>query len=221
MKYRYIIFDGPDGVGKTTQLEKFAEFIADKQPIKAKALGGLGNDFLLNQLRALLLHPSFPGTDVASEERLFAVAHTRNLNIIEKYLDANYIVLQDRGQISDVIYCKAKNLNDDEIYSYQGFMHEKYNQIYKKYKTLHVVFIPEDEQIILQRIHARGQPIIPRLENTEMQKKVINYLKGMDAHVKQFLGTDCDILTVPVTAKDTIDDICQKLISNYLRLESI
>jgi dTMP kinase len=173
---RHIVFDGCDGVGKTTQLNLLAELLKSKgkNVMVTKALGGNGSDFVQNQLRAILLSPHFPSDDNASEEILFAVADSRNLKFVEEFLSAspNNYVVQDRGMASHAVYCAAKNMTTQDIVSYHDKLYKQYINISEKYGSLNIILIPEKADLSLKRIKSRGESVVSRLENLEMQQRV-------------------------------------------------
>jgi hypothetical protein len=64
-------------------------------------------------------------------------------------------------------------MSDKDIFK----VHEKtlglYDQVAQKYGLFHLVMLPEDERLAMERVQSRGEQVTPRLENLETQRKVI------------------------------------------------
>lgn len=223
---QFITFDGADGVGKTTQMNLLAERLqaTGRNVVKTKALGGTGDDFIQNELRRLLLNPEYPGNDTETEERLFAVADNRNLKLAIKHMVVGKTVVQDRGQVSHLVYCLAKNIIVEFILEYQEFLHDTYSIVARDFGTLNIVLIPESEKMSMDRVLSRGIQVTPRLENLEMQRGVIKELKDLEAHLTKskkdryiyghaILETIySDHIFVPVAPTEDIPTVEQKIL---------
>lgn len=217
---RFITFEGSDGCGKTTQLQLLANRLRERGEVitQTKALGGTGTDFMQNALRSVLLDPNFPGDDVESEERLFAIADTRNLKAMQKVLSSTKsIVLQDRGQLSHVVYCVAKGMTFEEISEYQDFMHRRYRDVANTYGTLNVVLLAESERMVMERVISRGQTVTPRLENLVMQKAVLGTLSSISQGnlplVNTLLAQAVDNVFVTVAGNEDIPTVEAKILA--------
>jgi thymidylate kinase len=182
-KTRYIVFDGADGTGKTTQLKLLGKLLEEKYLMKvhySRLLGGDGKDWVQNQIRKLLLDPEFPGDSVNDEEELFGVTDRRGIMISRSKLAANSadIVLQDRGWPSHVCYAAAKDMTENQIHRVHSETKNAYHGLAMDYDLIHVVMVPEDERMAMERVKGRGEQVTPRLENLETQRRVIEALRG-------------------------------------------
>lgn len=219
---RFIAFDGADGVGKSTQMLLLAETLKAKgyNVRITKALGGDGKDFVQNELRKLLLSPEFPSNDTESEERLFAISDLRNLKQNYEFLaqDQNNIVIQDRGMPSHISYCLAKGVTSANLVDYHGKLYEAYTEIAWTYGGLNIILVPEDEKLAMDRVHARGIPVVKRLENLDMQRGVITAMQKFDPtnekayDVLQYdTKEDFQNIVLTVTREETIEAVTSKI----------
>lgn len=197
---RFISFDGADGVGKTTQLNIFADMLRSRgKNVKVtKALGGDGQDFVQNELRKLLLSAEFPADDYENEEKLFAISDSRNLDQSSRFLstNSNSVVICDRGMCSHIVYSLAKNISVQELNSWHRDLYIRYQAMSETYGGLNVVLVPADAQMAMDRVLARGVQVTPRLENLDMQAKVI---KGMRAIVEDDSSDEYSFIPHSVT----------------------
>jgi dTMP kinase len=178
---RYIVFDGADGTGKTTQLKLLGKHLEGlgKSVYYTRLLGGDGTDWVQNQVRKLLLDPEFPHDSVLDEEELFGITDRRGIMISGlKLASGSDIALQDRGWPSHVCYASAKDMTELQIDFVHAQTRNAYLGLAHNYGLVHVVMVPEDESLAMERVKARGEALTPRLENLETQRRVIAALKN-------------------------------------------
>jgi dTMP kinase len=97
----FITFEGPDGSGKSTQVEKLALALAGRNPLVVREPGG---SELGERIRDLLLHRP-EGMSAAAEMYLFMAARAELLEtVIKPALAAGRIVVDDRYHDSTVAY---------------------------------------------------------------------------------------------------------------------
>ncbi len=112
----FFVFDGMDGSGKTTQLNRFADWLESqgKSVVTAKDPGTtkLGED-----LRSILLTDSGTPISMRAEMMLFTTARTQLVEeVIRPALTQGQVVVLDRYVLSTVVYQgHAGNLQPDEI----------------------------------------------------------------------------------------------------------
>ena len=217
---RFIAFEGSDGCGKTTQLNIFANLLREKGYNGAvhKGLGGDGKDFVQNEMRKLLLSPEFPADDMETEEKLFAIADSRNLRSVKKFLEESNsnIVINDRGVATHIVYALAKNIDPNDLYSYHADMYELYDDLAVQFGGLNVILIPEDEKLAMERVVARGITVTPRLENLDMQKAVIAGMKRVDRPDTlegSFMPETYSNVTLEVTRTESIPEVTAKIVA--------
>jgi dTMP kinase len=96
---RFIVFEGADGCGKSTQAARLA---ASLGAVLTREPGGtrVGED-----VRALLLDPAFSGLDARAEALLMAAARAEHAaSVIRPALDAGTDVVSDRYTPSSLAY---------------------------------------------------------------------------------------------------------------------
>jgi len=100
----FITFEGPEGSGKTTQIELLSEYLEEKgYPVLAtREPGGTS---IGDQIRAILLNPHNTDMLPASEALLFSAARAQIVNqVIRPHLARGGIVLCDRYADSTLAY---------------------------------------------------------------------------------------------------------------------
>lgn len=112
----FIVFEGGDGAGKTTQIEKLAEFLRskNKEVLVTREPGGT---VMGKSIRDWLLEQTEVEVDAKSEALLFAADRAHHMHtLIRPALAANKIVIGDRHIDSSVAYQGvARNLGIDNI----------------------------------------------------------------------------------------------------------
>lgn len=107
MRYRrgkLITFEGPDGAGKTTQIEKLAAYL-EQLRLPYVLTREPGGTRISDKIRALILHPEH--TEMMSETEVLLYAASRAQHVKEKIipaLEAGRIVLCDRFVDASVAY---------------------------------------------------------------------------------------------------------------------
>ena len=110
-----ITFEGPEGSGKTTQIQQLAEFMEEegKQVITTREPGGTG---IGCSIRDILLDPSFPHIQKRTELLLFLSDRAQHVQeIIIPALESGKIVLCDRFIDSTVAYQVGGRLFSEEL----------------------------------------------------------------------------------------------------------
>jgi dTMP kinase len=118
-----LVFEGPEGCGKTTQLRMLSEWIVARHPVRDSSVPPLvvavrepGGTPLGDQIRRLLLDP---GSDITprAESLLFMASRAQLVEReIQPALDAGAIVLLDRFFLSTYAYQVAgRGLPHEEI----------------------------------------------------------------------------------------------------------
>jgi dTMP kinase len=101
MRGLFITFEGPEGSGKTTQVERLAQALAEREPLVVREPGGTE---LGERIRDLLLHAS-SGMSPEAEMYLFMAARAELLaRRIVPALAAGRIVIADRYHDSTLAY---------------------------------------------------------------------------------------------------------------------
>ena len=99
---RYIVLEGGEGVGKTTQVALLIEHLTDLG-VKAEEMHEPGGDALGGVIRSLVLDPAYD-VDLKTEVLLFNAARARAMIEVERLLDSGIWVISDRSYISTLAY---------------------------------------------------------------------------------------------------------------------
>jgi len=100
----FFVFDGADGSGKTTQLNRLADWLRE-QGRDVVVCKDPGTTELGERLRAILLEKSETPIHMRSEMMMFTTARTQLVEqIIRPALSAGKIVVLDRYVLSTVVY---------------------------------------------------------------------------------------------------------------------
>ncbi|MGA0732833.1 MAG: dTMP kinase [Candidatus Nanopelagicales bacterium] len=112
----FIVFEGGDGAGKTTQIEKLAEFLRSKSK-EVLVTREPGGTVMGKSIRDWLLEQTEVEVDPKSEALLFAADRAHHMQtLIRPALAANKIVIGDRHIDSSVAYQGvARNLGIENI----------------------------------------------------------------------------------------------------------
>ncbi|MBS4221123.1 dTMP kinase [Bacillus sp. FJAT-49711] len=122
MQGLFITFEGPEGAGKTTILQKLANELVDRKfdVVLTREPGGI---HISEKIRQVILDPDHTAMDSRTEALLYAAA--RRQHLIEKVvpaLERGAIVLCDRFIDSSLAYQGyARGLGIDEIFSINQF----------------------------------------------------------------------------------------------------
>ncbi|MDO4674505.1 dTMP kinase [Campylobacter sp.] len=192
----YVVFEGIDGVGKSTQIELL-------RPIYPDAIFTLepGGTALGRHLRELLLDKPY-ALDKRTEFFLFLSDRARHYEEVLRP-NQNRRIISDRSCISGMAYAKEFELETlffFNQFALDGFFPQK------------VVFLKADAALIQTRLHHKRLDSIERLgvehflAVQDKLEKVLNFLKkqifikilSLDA------GEDRDLLSKKI--KDFIDD---------------
>jgi thymidylate kinase len=224
-KPRYIVFDGADGCGKTTQLEKLKEILKNQGvPVyHTRALGGDGSCEFQQSIRKVLLNKKFPAdqVDLIFEEKLFSMADNEGVKDAIQFLNKNQegVVLKDRGLASHVVYSQARGMQNEQIAAVHGRLFNTEKEINRAHGALHLVFIPSDVKFTMERIAARakatGTEVVERLENPVFQKKVTD---GMSTFFISPFAEKFTVETIIVSKEDDIEAVgakVMKVLKNY------
>jgi len=218
--FSYVVMDGLDGIGKTTQIALLEQHLKDRQieVLCTRALGGpKGSE--LEQLRSFLFQSKFTSE---TEEDVIELISRLNVKLVGKTIESFYqkndidvpfFVLQDRGIISHFCYAKSKGHNRSATF-------QRFEPILNKssyWNAINIVLVPKDINMILKRIENRGHhnQFHDKYENFEIQKKVyeniIYEVKTRDVG-RRDLGDYCEFHLVEVDDNDQPLDVHKKIL---------
>lgn len=214
MKYEYIIFEGTDGVGKTTQLELLKSYLNRTNAVvhHTKGLGGDGRCEFQNALRTVLLHDKFPKNNPFLEEMLFSIADLEGLSQADRFMQEQKrgVILKDRGPISHIAYALAKHRDENLIDRIYPDLLKKEREMMEKYKGVSIILLPDSLEWASNRIRTRNANIVDRLENSEMQRSVYEIM--LNANNTKWLA-DMPMKYIFVSESDTKWEIHNKILN--------
>jgi thymidylate kinase len=223
-KVKFLVIDGGDCLGKSTQLNQLIKHFKDmgKNIHLTKQLGGDGTDDYQNALRAILIHDKFPKNNIELEETLFSLADTECAKMAENFMDnnENAMVIRDRGLASHVIYAMAKNMPLEKISHFHADAIQYERSFNAKYGVLNLILVAKDPMLGMKRIQKRvqmeGIKIVERLENAETQARVMDGMRWFkDSTFAQ--GTNVEV--IEIEESDSIMDVKAKIMAVVDRYE--
>lgn len=163
----FIVFEGGEGTGKTTAIEKIHKWLEDKdiKVLKTREPGGIK---IAESIREVILDTNNKEMDGRTEALLYAAA--RRQHLVEKVIPAlqeGYVVLCDRFVHSSLAYQGyARGLGVNEVFKINQFAIDTHMPDM-------VILFDLDPEIGLARINANKEREINRLD-----------LEKMDFHYK-------------------------------------
>ncbi|MGE7112700.1 dTMP kinase [Lysinibacillus sp. NPDC047702] len=154
----FITFEGPEGAGKTTVIQKIAERLAQEN-IDVLATREPGGIEIAEKIRTIILNPAHTAMDERTEALLYAAARSQHyFEKVRPALDAGKMVICDRFIDSSLAYQGyARGIGVDEVLSINEFA------IGKKLPDITILF-DLDPVIGLARIHAHSEREVNRLD---------------------------------------------------------
>lgn len=156
---RFIVFEGPEGAGKSTQIARLAARLraGGHDPLVTREPGGTPAG---DRIRAVLLDPDLR-VDAATEFLLYAAARAQHVSeVIGPALAEGRIVLSDRFAAASVAYQGYGRGLDLE------WIHDVNARVTVGLRPDLVVLLDLEPSVGLTRVAARGRP--DRLEVAEL-----------------------------------------------------
>jgi len=154
----FITFEGPEGAGKTTILNKIAERLRE-QDIDILATREPGGIEIAEKIREVILNPANTAMDERTEALLYAAARSQHFfEKVEPAMKKGKLVLCDRFIDSSLAYQGyARGIGMDEVLSINEFA------IGKRMPDLTILF-DLNPAVGLARIHAHNERELNRLD---------------------------------------------------------
>lgn len=191
----FITFEGPEGAGKTTVIQKIAERLAEKN-IDVLATREPGGIEIAEKIRTIILNPAHTAMDERTEALLYAAARSQHyFEKVQPALDAGKLVICDRFIDSSLAYQGyARGIGVDEVLSINEFA------IGKKLPDMTILFDIAPE-VGLARIYATGDREVNRLDVESLtfhQKVREGYLQLVERYPERIriVNADQDIDSV-------------------------
>ena len=154
LRGRFIVFDGPDGSGKTTQFHRMVRHI-EQQGLEVEAVREPGGTVLGEKLRAMLLDPANDNITMRCEMLLYMASRAQLVaERLEPAIKAGRVVIADRFVSSTLAYQgTAGGISQDEIMAVAKVaVHNAWPDA--------VVIFDVDEQTAAKRLN----PLLDRIE---------------------------------------------------------
>lgn len=141
MKGLFIVLEGPDGSGKSTQIEQIKEYLdtIGKEYIVTREPGGTK---IGENIRNIILNPDFAEMSDVTEMLLYAASRAQLMKeVIVPALESGKVVISDRFVDSSMVYQGiARNLGADTVWAANAPGIGKY-----KPDRIYYIDIPEEE----------------------------------------------------------------------------
>ncbi|EMB5527790.1 dTMP kinase [Campylobacter coli] len=186
----YVVFEGIDCVGKSTQISLLKEIYKDA--IFTLEPGGTE---LGKHLREILLNKTHP-INKKAELLLFLADRAQHC---EEILKANQdkLIISDRSFISGMAY--AKDFENEELFRLNAFALENFF-------PQKVIFLKGDENLIKERLSQKEQDAI--------EKRGIDYFLSVQDKLENtlyFLKEKINLQVLTLNANDTKENLHQKI----------
>ena len=202
---KFIVFEGPDGSGKSTQLELLAQYLREELGKKVVTTREPGGTPISQQIREILLNPDNEAMKDKTEILLYAASRAQHIEqLIMPSLLNNKYVLCDRFVDSSI--------------AYQGYGRQRDIDVIKKVNQMATsgvepdfsVYIMVPPEIAIERIAQKRS--LDRLEKTEIsfhQRVYQGYLALLkEGQRKYYIDGSNDI--------ETVHDDVKKLVKKRL-----
>ena len=202
-----IAIDGPDGVGKTTQIHLLAAHLAE-QGADVHVTRASGGTPIGEELRkaSLSLHPRRPETDVY----ISLAMHTELGYDIQARKAAGQVVLVDRSPLAVLGY----NLGGSQLAD-EALAIDTCTTLLKLWDIDTFIYLDAAQPVLDDRRHLRGNTDYFENQDSEFHHRVrAGYEKGL-----RLLQSHPELIThmVRVDATDTVEQIARQILKNVAR----
>jgi len=195
MKGKFIVFEGNDGSGKSTQILKVEKYLKEKgyKVVTTREPGGTEVGF---RIRKLLLDPAYK-MDGLTEALLLAADRNEHVkNVLIPALEDGYVVVCDRYILSSIVYQGiVRGVGVENIIKLNSIFEEKIKP------DLYIILTLSPE-IALQRLKMAGKNDKLDTENFDFHRKVYNGFKEVSKMFKK---------CVNIEAEGTVEDVFEKV----------
>lgn len=198
----FITFEGPDGSGKTTQIERLKDFLKEKgyEAVLTREPGGTA---ISEKIREIILDKNNTEMDYMTEALLYAASRAQHVaQVIKPALDHGRTVICDRFIDSSIVYQGFGRGLGDSV--------RVINEFAVKGCFPDITFLLKvDPQIGKLRIKADEQDRL-ELERIEYHNEVFKaYIELEKLYPERIIGID---------AGRSIEDICKEIQSHIERI---
>jgi len=195
MKGKFIVFEGNDGSGKSTQILKVEKYLKEKgyKVVTTREPGGTEVGY---RIRKLLLDPAYK-MDGLTEALLLAADRNEHVkNVLIPALEDGYVVICDRYILSSIVYQGiVRGVGVENIIKLNSIFEEKIKP------DLYIVLTLSPE-IALQRLKMAGKNDKLDTEDFDFHRKVYNGFKEVSKRFEK---------CVNIEAEGTVEDVFEKV----------
>ncbi|WAM31277.1 dTMP kinase [Caldicellulosiruptor naganoensis] len=195
MKGRFIVFEGNDGSGKSTQILKVEKYLKEKgyKVVTTREPGGTEIGY---RIRKLLLDPAYK-MDGLTEALLLAADRNEHVkNVLIPAIEEGYIVLCDRYILSSVVYQGiVRGIGIDNILKLNSIFEEKVKP------DLYIVLTVRPE-VAINRLKMAGKTDRLDIEDVDFHTKVYNGFKEVSKRFER---------CVNIETEGTVDEVFEKV----------
>ena len=199
MKNKFIIIEGNEGVGKSTQIKSIEKYL-NKHDIDFVLTREPGGTKIGNALRKIILDENYESQGI-TDALLFYASRFENYNkVILPALDNNKTVLCDRFHYSTLVY--QGMLENNELVKK---IHKIFDEIFSE-KIDHVIYLRTTPEESFRRISKRTR-------TDKFESKGIEYLKKIDTAYQDLFSSMHNVIEIDTSGdKDlTEEKIFQEL----------
>lgn len=204
----FIVLEGLDGSGKTTQLHNIMNYVKEKYPDKkimfTREPGGYLN-IVGEKIRDIILNNEM---DDYTRALLYAASRYEISKIIKEHINNGYVVICDRYIYSSLAYQSSDKLSMEEIMQIN-----RYNDIIK---PDHILFFRITMDTYRLRKEARSEEreldVIEKKEDDFFLKTITNYGKALNCELSKIIEIDANRSLEEVTSNTLkiINDILKE-----------
>ncbi len=195
MKGKFIVFEGNDGSGKSTQILKVEKYLKENgyKVVTTREPGGTEVGF---RIRKLLLDPAYK-MDGLTEALLLAADRNEHVkNVLIPALEDGYVVICDRYILSSIVYQGiVRGVGVENIIKLNSIFEERIKP------DLYIILTLSPE-IALQRLKMAGKNDKLDTENFDFHRKVYNGFKEVSKMFEK---------CVNIEAEGTVEDVFEKV----------
>jgi dTMP kinase len=192
----FLVFDGLDGTGKTTQIRRLTEWLRARS-IPVTATRDPGGTDLAMRLREIVLHGRQHDIGVRTEALIFGAARADLVDhVIRPALARGEVVLSDRYALANVVYQgHAGGIDPDRLREIESFVTDG------EMPSLTLIFdLPEAEAATRRR-----------RENDRMESKGPDYLDRVRKGFRAEAMRDPQRVVL-IDASGTVDEVFERVL---------